>query len=122
MKEIAHPATMPLPADAPRPAPIRVTWPEDWNLTDTRLRSYEQCARRFFYTHVLGLGSARKTTAFTQTHDCLYELIRWLAAARVEGAVGTSARPRRSSNASGPPKVLSSMASPPITAVSPTVS
>ena len=44
--------------------------------------------RRFFYTHVLGLGSARKTTAFTQTHDCLYELIRWLADARIDGAPG----------------------------------
>jgi len=86
--EIATPATVPLPADAPRPASIAVTWPEDWNLTDTRLRSYEQCARRFFYTHVLGLGNARKTTAFTQTHDCLYELIRWLATARVEGSPG----------------------------------
>jgi DNA helicase-2/ATP-dependent DNA helicase PcrA len=86
--EIANPAMMPLPADAPRPAPITVTWPEDWALTDSRLRSYEQCARRFFYTHVLGLGSARKTTAFSQTHDCLYELIRWLAAARIDGAPG----------------------------------
>jgi superfamily I DNA/RNA helicase len=86
--EIGSPAAMPLPADAPRPAPIAVTWPNDWNLTDVRLRSYEQCARRFFYTHVLGLGSARKTTAFTQTHDCLYELIRWLAAARTEGTPG----------------------------------
>ena len=88
ISEIANAATMPLPADAPRPAPIAVTWPEDWNLTDTRLRNYEQCARRFFYTHVLGLGNARKTTAFTQTHDCLYELIRWLATARVEGGPG----------------------------------
>jgi DNA helicase II / ATP-dependent DNA helicase PcrA len=88
LTEIANPGTMPLPAAARRPVPIAVTWPEDWTLTDTRLRSYEQCARRFFYTHVLGLGNARKTTAFTQTHDCLYELIRWLATARVEGTPG----------------------------------
>jgi DNA helicase II / ATP-dependent DNA helicase PcrA len=27
--EIANPAMMPLPVDAPRPAPITVTWPED---------------------------------------------------------------------------------------------
>jgi superfamily I DNA/RNA helicase len=86
--EIADPATMPLPVDAPRPAAIAVTWPEGWSLTDSRLRSYEQCPRRFFYTHGLGLGSARKTTAFTQTHDCLYELIGWLAGARIEGAPG----------------------------------
>jgi DNA helicase II / ATP-dependent DNA helicase PcrA len=88
--EIAAPAAMPLPADAPRPVPIAIVWAEDWSVTDSRLRNYEQCPRRFFYTHVLGLGSARKTTAFSQTHDCLYELIQWLAAARIEGAPGQS--------------------------------
>lgn len=30
----------------------------------------------------MGLGGARKRTAFTQTHDCLYDFIRWLADAR----------------------------------------
>jgi DNA helicase-2/ATP-dependent DNA helicase PcrA len=84
-REIAQPATMPLPPDAPRPTPIIVTRPADWPLTDSRLRSYEQCPRRFFYTHVLGLGSARKPTPFSRTHDCLYELIRWLSAERVSG-------------------------------------
>jgi hypothetical protein len=34
---------------------------------------------------------ARKMTAFSQTHDCLYELIRWLATARIEGAPGQEA-------------------------------
>ena len=77
---------MALPPDAPRPTPIIVTRPGgDWHLTDSRLRSYEQCPRRFFYTHVLGLGSARKPTPFSRTHDCLYELIRWLSAERVSG-------------------------------------
>jgi hypothetical protein len=37
---------------------------------------------------VLGLGGARKDTAYTRTHDCLYEFIRWLAAARLGGEVG----------------------------------
>jgi hypothetical protein len=41
-----------------------------------------------FYTHVLGLGAARKTTAFSRTHDCLYEVIRWLAETRVGGEPG----------------------------------
>ena len=57
-------------------------------MTDSRLRTYESCPRRFFYTHVLGLGGARKTTAFSQTHDCLYRMIDWLAVARADGAPG----------------------------------
>ncbi|WP_428393404.1 UvrD-helicase domain-containing protein [Lichenicoccus sp.] len=79
---VARPAGLPLPAGARRPEPITVTRTGEWSLTDTRLTSYEKCPRRYFYTHVLGLGGARKRTAFTQTHDCLYELIRWLADAR----------------------------------------
>jgi hypothetical protein len=53
------------------------------DVTDGRLRLYENCPRRFFYTHVLGLGGARKTTAFSRTHDCLYGLIQWLSKERV---------------------------------------
>ena len=90
VKEVSRQATLRLPADAPVPKPITVIWPQDRGLTDSRLHSYEQCPRRFFYTHVLGLGNARKTTAFSRTHDCLYELIRWLSRARIEGAVGHS--------------------------------
>ena len=36
----------------------------------------------------LGLGGAQKDTAFTRTHDCLYEFIRWLSAARLGGEIG----------------------------------
>lgn len=80
--EVARPATMALPPDWRAPDPIRITWPNDWALTDSRLGAYEKCPRRFFYTHVLGLGGARKATAFSRTHDCLYDLLRWLADAR----------------------------------------
>ncbi|WP_172146561.1 ATP-dependent helicase [Pseudomonas tumuqii] len=80
--EIARPAMFPLSADAPCPLSVVVTWPADWIVTDSRLTSYEKCPRRFFYTHVLGLGGARKATAFSRTHDCLYALLRWLAEAR----------------------------------------
>jgi hypothetical protein len=82
IETVAKPATLPLPPEARRPGPIGVTRTKEWHLTDSRLGLYQKCPRRFFYTHVLGLGSARKRTAFTQTHDCLYELIRWLADAR----------------------------------------
>ncbi len=33
-------------------------------LSDRRLELYQKCPRRFFYTHVLGLGGARKSTRF----------------------------------------------------------
>lgn len=81
-EEVAHPPVLPLPPGAPRPQPIAITWPANWALTDSRLGAYEKCPRRFFYTHVLGLGGARKPTAFSRTHDCLYALLRWLADAR----------------------------------------
>lgn len=85
LKEVARPSTVPLPANAPRLQPIMVQWPEGWAVTDSRLRNYESCGRRFFYTHVLGLGGARKPTPFSKTHDCIYDLIDWLAESRIEG-------------------------------------
>lgn len=83
--EIAAPATMPLTADALRPEIIRVVRPPAWQVTDSRLRTYDKCPRRFFYTHILGLGGGRKVTAFSRTHDCLHDLIRWLTDARHQG-------------------------------------
>ena len=80
--EIDQPATLPLPPEAPRPTPIEIRYGNEWSITDSRLRAYEKCPLRFFYTHVLGLGAARKRTAFSQTHDCLHKLIRWFVDAR----------------------------------------
>ena len=80
--EVSDPPKLPLPANAPRLEAVAITWPTDWAVTDSRLGSYEKCPRRFLYTHVLGLGGARKSTAFSRTHDCLYDLLRWLADAR----------------------------------------
>ena len=54
------------------------------NLTDSQLGLYAKCPRRFFYTHILGLGNAKKPTAFTKTHDCIHKLMVWLAEARSE--------------------------------------
>ena len=87
--EVRRPPTSPSPADATGSLPISVVWPEDRPpVTDSALHRYEQCPRAFFYTHVLRLGGKRKTTAFGQTHDCLYEFIRWLAEERSTGDVG----------------------------------
>lgn len=82
VREVADPGRLPLPPDAPRLAPIPISWPDALHVTDSRLKLYDKCPRRFFYTHLLGLGGARRPTAFSRTHDCLYELIRWMAAAR----------------------------------------
>ena len=85
VSETASPPAIPLPPDAPQPQPIEITFGSDWILSDRRLELYQKCPRRFFYTHVLGLGGARKATAFARTHDCLYELIRWMSHARLDG-------------------------------------
>jgi hypothetical protein len=85
MHETDSPPTVPLPPDVPQPQPIEITYGPDWVLSDRRLELYQKCPCRFFYTHVLGLGGARKATAFARTHDCLYELIRWMSQARLEG-------------------------------------
>ena len=82
VNEVSEPPKLPLPANAPRLEAVAISWPTDWAVTDSRLGSYEKCPRRFLYTHVLGLGGARKSTAFSRTHDCLYDLLRWLADAR----------------------------------------
>jgi DNA helicase-2/ATP-dependent DNA helicase PcrA len=80
--EVKDPARLPLPPGAPRPQPISVVLPTDWHVSGGQLGLYDKCPRRFFYTHVLGLRGARKITPFTVTHDCLYELMGWLADAR----------------------------------------
>ena len=85
VEEILSPITLPLPPGAPRPQPIVVTRASEWHVTDKRLIAYERCPRRYLYTHVLRLGGAQKSTAFTKTHDCIYDLIRWLATARKSG-------------------------------------
>jgi hypothetical protein len=76
------PATLPLPPGAPRLTPIQISQASADQITGGRLSLYDKCPRRYFYTHVLGLGGARKATAFSLTHDCIYELIDWLADAR----------------------------------------
>ena len=82
LEQIKEPAEAPLPPDAPRTLPIEVKRATRWYPTDTAFGAYSRCPRRFFYTHVLGLEAARKRTAFTKTHDCLYDLMDWLREAR----------------------------------------
>jgi len=82
MRRIDTAPTLPLPVQPP-PTNVQVTLPGDWSLTDRRVTSYERCPRRFFYTHVLGIGTARRATSFERTHSCIYELIDWLCEIRL---------------------------------------
>ncbi len=84
--EVAAPPRLRLPPDAKLPENrVPVVYRMARTFTDRELALYEKCPRRFFYTHLLGLGGAKKPTAFTRTHDCLYRLIEWLADARQGG-------------------------------------
>ena len=83
--EIADPKTLALPPGASRPDAVTVTNAAGSQITDSWLNAYQKCPRRYFYTHVLGLGAARKSTPFLRTHNCLYDLIRWLAETRRTG-------------------------------------
>jgi hypothetical protein len=82
--EVDDPPAIPLPPNAPRPMPIDVTLAPEWAVSDGPLELYQKCPRRFFFTHLAGIGTARKTTAFSRTHDCLYEVIDWLSETRVD--------------------------------------
>jgi superfamily I DNA/RNA helicase len=85
LHETAPAPVIPLPPNAPRPRALEIVFPTDWAPSDRSIELYQKCPRRFFYTHILGLKGARKTTAFSRTHDCLYDIIEWLAEARLDG-------------------------------------
>lgn len=76
-------AQLPVPGGQVGRGSIEVVLENGWQMTDRRLISYQKCPRRFFYTHILKLGSARKQTPFSQTHDCLYAFLRWLGQERL---------------------------------------
>ncbi|UJR83678.1 Hypothetical protein I5071_57470 [Sandaracinus amylolyticus] len=69
---------------------LEIAWSDDWSVSDSKLRSYHRCPRRFFYSHVLEVGTKRVPTAYSRTEDCIYEIVRWYASARVDPAVGES--------------------------------
>jgi len=83
IKEIAKPARLALPSGAPAPRNLEVAWPSSWTIEHRRLKAYDKCALRFFYTHILRIRSARTATPFSRAHDCLYNLIQWLANTRL---------------------------------------
>jgi DNA helicase-2/ATP-dependent DNA helicase PcrA len=78
---VAAPVTIHLPPRPPRRIEIEIA--DEWERTHRHVSAYESCPLRYFYTHVLGIGTARRTTPFERTHSCIYEFIDWLAEARV---------------------------------------
>lgn len=67
---------------------LELAWSEDWSVSDSKLRSYQRCPRRFFYSHVLDVGTKRVPTAYSRTEECIYEVVRWYATARVDPTIG----------------------------------
>ena len=62
---------------------VTVHWHEDALITDGSLLLYDRCPRRFFYAHVLRLAAGSRRTGFSQTHNCLYKLIKWVSQQRL---------------------------------------
>lgn len=84
LRSIASPSTIDLPPRPPRR--IEITIADEWERTHQHVSAYESCPLRFFYTHVLGIGTARRTTPFERTHACIYEFIDWLAEERISSS------------------------------------
>ncbi len=85
--EPSSPAKLPLAGTSGDAADQVVLREAISGISDSQFGLYDKCPRRFFYTHVLGLGNAKKPTAFTRTHDCIHKLMAWLGEER------TSAEP-----------------------------
>jgi superfamily I DNA/RNA helicase/Zn-dependent peptidase ImmA (M78 family) len=85
VKEVLAPATLKPPGAAQKSSKISVSSRVLSAVSDGQFGLYKKCPRRFFYTHILGLGNAKKPTAFTRTHDCIQKLMIWLAEARRTG-------------------------------------
>ena len=66
LRSIASPATIHMPPPAPRRIAITIA-DSIWARTHRHVSAYESCPLRFFYTHVLGIGTARRTTPFERT-------------------------------------------------------
>lgn len=65
--------------------PVSLTFNAGLTLTDSQLALYNRCPRRFFYTHILGIGGRRTETAFMQMHDAVQAVIDVASAAECDG-------------------------------------
>jgi len=78
LNTVSNPSCLPSLQPEIAPSAITVTKPDTWLTDSNKIGLYDKCPLRFFYTHILGLSGAKKATAFSRTHDCIYELRRWL--------------------------------------------
>lgn len=70
--------------------PVPIAWSADPRLSDKALETYDRCPRRFLYTHLLDVGTAGSPTAYTQTRDCLFKVVKWAASEAASRAVTES--------------------------------
>lgn len=80
--EILRPAKIALSSSRKQEGELVVLSGAPVNITDQGLQFYEKCPRRYFYSEILGISTASKSTAFLRTHGCLYSLIKWLVETR----------------------------------------
>lgn len=76
VREVSYTVPSPAAGEA-RNGRIEVRSLSERHVTADDIAQYDRCPRRFFYTRVLQLGNARYPTAFSRTHDCVYDLITW---------------------------------------------
>lgn len=69
---------------------VTIAWSGGCRVTHHALKSYDRCPRRFLYTHLLDVGTARSPTAYSRTQDCLFNLIEWVAKERATRVVTES--------------------------------
>ena len=50
----------------------------DLVITHEELQLFNKCPLRYFYTHLLGVPGARRSTGFARMHDVIYKVLGWL--------------------------------------------
>ena len=59
---------------------VDITFEGDIAFADTRLATHASCPRRFYYTHLLGVGGKRVETTFMKMHDAVQMVVDWVVA------------------------------------------
>jgi hypothetical protein len=60
---------------APEEEAVKLAIVGNLNFKSEQINLYENCPRRFFYTHILEIGGRRTTTAFMQMHEAVRTII-----------------------------------------------
>lgn len=61
---------------APENTPLPVEFQGDVNFSANALDLYNNCPRRFLYTHLLSIGGRRQETAFMQMHEAVRDVLQ----------------------------------------------